>query len=143
MLFSCLPSHVEEHLKAGRKYLVCTAKQAWIAEATAVFERQGGGGPMQFVIVDLEDLWDKFQKIVGERHELTEADMTALCRVDLTILRIWNSDGIVCPINRTYDWHDGFAAVVGSVLRRRGVSIKVAKQAAKFVRLGGGLEVAK
>lgn len=141
MLFSCLPAHVDEHLKAGRQYLVCTDKQAWIADATAVFERDGKG-PMQFVIVDLGDLWAKFQKIVGERHELSEMDMMRLCRVDATILKLWNAAGIVVPVNRTYDWHDAFSAVVMSVLRRRGVNVRVAQRAAKFVRTGDGLEVA-
>jgi hypothetical protein len=122
MLFSCLPAHLEDHLKAGRKFLVCTDQQTWLADASAVFERDGEG-PMQFVIVDLEDLWGKFQQIVGDRGELSEVDMMQLCRIDQTILRIWQGKGMVAPINATYDWRDGFAAVVCSVLRRRGVNM--------------------
>lgn len=143
MLFSELPEHLSQHFEAGRKYLVCTRRQAFLAEQSAVFTRQSGEGPAQFHVVDLERLWSLLLQEVGEQVEFSRRDMLKLARVDATILRLWESAGIVAPAEGSYDRHDAYAAVLCGVLRRAGVPVPVANRAAMFVRTGRGLGAAR
>lgn len=141
-MFVSIPGHLAERFRAGRKYLVCTQRQCFIAEGGATFF-DADGQPAAIpnsVVVDLSELWVKFARIIGERSAFNEQELATVANVDADLVRLWTAGSVIATVGGVYGPHDAFAAALCGSLRRNGVPIRVAHNAAKFVRTGDGAD---
>ena len=138
MLFRDLPCHLKEHFDSGRKYLVCTRRQAWIADETTVFSPRPGGKGATFVVLDLPDLWAKFCGFVDGKGDVDHDELKLLTRLNDVLIHQLERESAVWVCEGRYDLQSAFSAVVASVLYRQQVPYRICVKAAKFTLTGEG-----
>jgi hypothetical protein len=124
-------NHLEELFSRGHRWLVCTGRQAWMAGKDSVFQRRGGHGPAAFLILDLEESYERFQLLAGE-DAYTLAQLAALANVAYSTVRVWADEAVLVPSIRDCDGPgrgrerlfsklDAFSCCVAGTLRRGGM----------------------
>lgn len=140
MSFFCqLPDHLTELIATGKKYLVATGKQLWIADDTAVFTPQADGKGANFHTIELPYFWALFDQIRGDRTEFTRDELAQITRLGPALIERLEREAGIDQILGTYDPQSVFAAVIAATLYRKQVPFKLCLRAARFIRCGEGV----
>lgn len=144
-MFISLPSHLSENFAAGKKYIIATGSQVFLATANAQFFGPDGKPAALYapVIVNLESLWEKFIQSIGDKTIFTSADLQQIAAIDAKTLRLWEAAGVVTSVGGSYGHLDAFAVALTAALCRNGASVPAAQIAGRFCRSGQGAEVGR
>ncbi len=138
VFFAEVPSHLQTAIDAGMRYLVATRRQVWLASDQAIFTpdpaQQGGGA--EFHVIDLCHFAKLFERVGDGRDCFTHAELQQVTRLNEVVLNRLLRDANIQEIGGTYDLQGTFAAIICSVLMRKGVPYKVAARAARFALHG-------
>lgn len=141
------PEHLQRHFDAGRRWLVVTGRQAFMASEDAVFYRVGGAGQSQFLCVDLADLWNRLPLLLQGQTEFSLSDLAkASGRSHGFVVDLHNAELIGGPDatgkRPKFRPVDVFGACLAGSLKRYGVPQEVMAKAVRFIVTGQGLEAA-
>jgi len=123
--------HLNELFEAGKKWLVVTGDQAFIAADDAEFGRTGGPGHVAFAVLDLQKAYLRFEAL-ADRESYTLPQLAMLAGVTYPTARVWTEAGVLLPTaregngagsgkERLFSRADAFAARVAGTLRHAGV----------------------
>lgn len=103
--------NIVEHIEAGYRYLVIEliTGQTRLMRREDVFRRPGGTGLMQFVIVDLATIVQRFEEEAPPREAFTLSEVAVMAQQKGPTVHAWIKAGMLTPSIRGRDGTRGRA----------------------------------
>ncbi len=138
---------IPDFINSDKHYLVIelVTGKTILSNGRDVFRRPGGPGFVQFVVVDLEDIQNKFQKKAPSRDTFTLTEIAKMAAEKSPTVHAWVKAGIIIPSKRDrdgtrgrkmlFDREDAFVAcLVASLKRKCGLQLKKLKEVSAVVK---------
>jgi hypothetical protein len=123
-------------IQSGRRHLVIElfTGDARLSDGEGVFRRPGGPGPVQFAVIDLVDILEKFDHKAPPREVFTLAEVATVADEKPPTIHSWVKAGILAPSMRDRDGTRGramlfsrldafMAGLIASLRRRCGLPL--------------------
>lgn len=106
---------IRRQIEEGRRFLVIEliGGKADLMKRDDVFQRPGGPGLVQFAIVDIAGILEKFDNEAPPREEFTLTEVATMAQENGPTVNSWVKAGIVTPSIRGRDGTRGRAMLFG------------------------------
>lgn len=138
---------IQQHFAENGRYLVIEliSGETKLMKADEVFQRPGGPGWVQFVVVDLQEILEKFDKESLRREAFTLSELAGMAQQKGPTVHSWIKAGVLTPSIRDRDGtrgramlfsrHDAFVAcLVASLKRECGLPLTKLREVSDVLR---------
>ena len=92
---------IKKHIDAGKQYLLVELNtgSAMLGTEKDAFRRPGGAGSVQFIVVDLADVYARFLSLntVCDRDNFTLAEVATIAGTKTHTVNYWIDQGVLMP----------------------------------------------
>ena len=142
---------LKNEVQAGRRYLLIEliTGDAVISNGQDTFRRRGGPGFMQFVVIDLSTVLERFEREAPPREAFTLTEVATMAVEKSPTVHSWVKAGILTPSLRARDGTRGramlfsrldafVACLVASLRRKCGLPLSKLHAVSTVLREPGG-----
>jgi len=138
---------IRRHLDANLRYLVIEliTGVTRLLRANEVFQRPSGPGFVQFVVVDLQVIYERFEREAMPQEAFTLSEVAVMAQQKGPTLHSWIKAGVLTPSIRDRDGTQGramlfsrldafLACLVASLKRKCGLRLPLLRQVGAVIR---------